>query len=58
MLKVKNEVNLKCNKCRHYYRGASFGGGYNPIPCCHRLEDTGVRANPLTCECFEKRVRR
>lgn len=49
------KLDIKCNKCKFYYKGASFGGGYNPFPCCHKFEETGKRCNPLTFECFERR---
>lgn len=49
------KLDIKCNKCKYYYRGASFGIGYNPFPCCHRFEDTGEKCNPLTFECFKRK---
>lgn len=48
------KLDIKCNKCKYYYRGAMFGSGYNPFPYCHKFEETGERCNPLTFECFEK----
>ena len=52
--KPKN-LNIKCEKCIYYYRGASFGFGYNPFPSCHKFEETGEIGNPLTFECFNKK---
>lgn len=52
------KLDIKCEKCKYYYRSASLGGGYNPFPCCHRFEDIGERGNPLTFYCFEKKLRR
>lgn len=47
---------IKCKKCKHYYRMMTTeGGGYNPAPCCHLLEDKNKRPNILTQECFEPR---
>lgn len=53
------KLDIKCNKCRYFYRGTALGGsGYNPCPCCHKFEETGESCNPLTFECFEKKLRR
>ena len=49
------KLNIKCEKCKFYYKGATFGIGYNPFPCCHKFEETGQVSNPLTFECFNKR---
>ena len=46
---------MKCKKCRYFYRMMAAGGGYNPFPCCHILEDAGKHPKPLTQECFEAR---
>lgn len=46
---------MKCKKCRYFYRMMAAGGGYNPFPCCHILEDAGKHPKPLTQECFEER---
>lgn len=31
------------------------GKGYNPAPFCHKFEDTGIRPNILTGECFKNK---
>ena len=49
------KLDINCNKCKYYYRGASFGVGYNPSPYCHLFEETRERCNPITFECFKKR---
>lgn len=52
------KLDIKCEKCKYYYRGASLGeGGYNPFPCCHKFEETGERCNPLTFDCFKSNKR-
>ena len=48
---------MKCKKCRYFYRVMVTKEGYNPYPCCHILEDTGERPKPLTQECFKPRRR-
>ncbi len=51
----KGEAEMKCEKCRHFYRMMATKEGYNPFPYCHILEDTGRRPEPLTQKCFEPR---
>lgn len=49
---------MKCKKCLHFYRMMTVeGGGYNPAPCCHLLEDTGERPDVLFQSCFKSRPR-
>lgn len=49
------EAEMKCQKCRYFYRTMVGAGGYNPSPYCHILEDAGKHPKPLTGECFVSR---
>lgn len=46
-----------CKNCKYYYKIMATGAGYNPFTCCHRYEDEGKPAQPLTLECWKKRTK-
>ena len=48
-------MNKTCKNCKYYYRVMVTGEGYNPAPTCHRYEEEGKAAQPLTRECWKKR---
>lgn len=54
---MRPKLKIKCNGCKYWYTGNAYGNGvgYNPCPCCHKLDETGEKCNPLTFECFVKR---